>query len=97
LAISGFHTKGENKRVIESSKLRQYYTKMLKRLMKFKNNSLFSKSGKGEGGTLCIAYRAPVNQQITVSQFQIKETITNKTYPRAACSQTGGTIAAQRW
>jgi len=52
---------------------------------------------KGEGGTLCTEYRASINQQITVSQFQTKETITDNTYPRAACPQRGGTIAAQRW
>ena len=72
-------------------------------LMKFKSlefirKNLFSLNlAKGEDRTFCTVYREPMNQQTTLCQFQIKETITNKTYPRAACSQTGGTIAAQRW
>lgn len=76
---------------------------MLKMLMKIKSLEFIKKIifslnlAKGEGGTLCIVYREPMNQQTNVSQFQTKETITNNTYPRAACSQTGGTIAAQRW
>lgn len=44
-----------------------------------------------------IVYCVQSTPWINKLQFYTKETITNKTYPRAACSQTGGTIAAQRW